>query len=359
MDPKTGEVGTTDPKAGTHKPGGESLKEDKKVPPQFTAREQIAKRREDERKAEMGGFKVDQQDEDGNITATPEEPAQPLETETKPDAALETAPVETVVTPAAPEEQREIIVNGQRMKVALSKIIEEGTKTLQKESAADMKLAAASELERQLQARLANFEQPPKGVVQDQSRADAQPSDEDAALAKAIQFGTEDEAKKAIASLRGGGNKGMTEAEVLGFVRKVMATELPKQNAFEEANTWIRGEHKEIFSDPDLEAFFMQKETAKRQAGDKSPYRDLYKSIAQEMETKFQLRKAEAVTVLPDEGGLQDRVTRKANAPRTVQGASGKTPAPSAAKQMSVTDYVERQRQMRGLQPINRNNQGI
>lgn len=370
MDPKTGEVATHDPKAGTHKPGGEPQKNAPKVPPQFTAREQIAKRREADRQAEMKEFKVDVQDEDGNLTAAPieaeaptEQPTEPLNTEQPKDKALETAPVEKPAPALDPEEQREIIVNGKRMTVPLSKIIEEGTKTLQKESAADMKLAAASELERQLQARLANYEQPPKGAVQEQPKPAAQPSDEDAALAKAIQFGSEEEARTAIAKLRNA-DRGMTKDEAMLFVRQTLASELPKQNAFEQATNWVRNEHKEIFADPDMEQMFMLKETQARQAGDKRPYQELYKELAEGMETKFQLRRAEAVVTADPatttaEPAASDRILRKANAPRIVSGASGKTPAAQAPKQMSVTDYVQRQRELRGLQPLNRERQGI
>ena len=360
MNPKTGEVATYDPHSRPKVPVSddrtqaqiaEDRKEASKKTPQFLAREEMAKRTQAARDAESSAFKPDVLAEDGSITPAAEstEPAsEPIDATTPPEPALETAPV------PQEEETRELIVNGQRIKVPLSKVIEEGQKALQKESAADMKLAAASELERQWRER---NEQLPKGAAETPAEQ-PKPSHRDAkTLAKAIQFGTEEEAETAVNELISS-KGGISKEDAIAIARAELRTEREQMIArkpFEDANNWVRSEYKHIFSDPDMEQLFMAKEARARKEGNKDPYLDLYKNIAQEIETKFQLQKAEATATAPV---AQDRITRKANAPRSIAGASTRGESTPAPKQPTVQDYVQRQRELRGQVPLTKH-QGI
>lgn len=358
MNPKDGEV-TVHEAEGITPDNVSAESQEKKVPPQFLAREAIAKKREADRQSEMNGFKTDTMEEDGSITphqeagqldeATPIEEQVPTEPAPEPIAPNQSTEPSLATAPQpAVEEYRELNVLGKMVRVPLSKIIEEGQRAVQKESAADMKLAAASELERRLKSQLENYQPSDKAAEVQQVAA----SEDDAALAKAIQFGTEDEAKTAIAKLRTAGRGDDVS------VRELVRTEIEKDRRlaeFKEADSWVRNEHKAIFQNPELSQLFMVKETMRRQNGDATPTRTLYASIAQEIETQFQLKRAESVTTPV----IQDRVTRKMTSPRPVEGASGKQAAPAPRKAPTVTDYVQRQRELRGQTPLPSNRQGI
>ena len=108
MNPKDGEVTVHDAEGITPDNVTAESKE-KQVPPQFLAREAIAKKREADRQSEMNGFKTDTMEDDGTITphqeagqldeATPiqdqaqAEPApEPITTNKPNEPSLETAP---------------------------------------------------------------------------------------------------------------------------------------------------------------------------------------------------------------------------------------------------------------------------
>lgn len=95
------------------------------------------------------------------------------------------------------EEMVTIKVNGEERKVPLSAIVDAGKRTLQKETAADQKLDHATRLMRQVE-EFAKRTQPPQGAAPPKTEQDAVNLRE---IVKAIQYGTEEEAEKAVASL--------------------------------------------------------------------------------------------------------------------------------------------------------------
>ena len=130
-------------------------------------------------------------DDDGNEVETAQSAAEPegkdLDAdpqEQTPDAGG-TEPVAAQPAPAepAPEETRTIIVDGQQVQVPLSKIMEMGTRTLQKEVAADVRLNQASQLLAEAK-RIAEGQQPPQGAAQPQ----AMEAMDDDQLAELIQY---------------------------------------------------------------------------------------------------------------------------------------------------------------------------
>jgi hypothetical protein len=329
--------------------------------------ESLAKRHEAERQQEMADENsrpFDILNDDGSITpgvaiAAQETPAPvelaPLE---PPDGASPAESAKEAIAPQAqePEETRDLIVDGKTIQVPLSKIIDAGVRTFQKETAADLRLASASRLEQQARER---FSQPPQGAefAKPQQQPQEQAQEDDAALAHAIQFGTEDQAKGAIAKLRNAGRDTSPQA-VQGLVQQNIMQMVPEVMKFQDANSWVRNEYKEIFADPMLEQQFMLSENARRQNGDARPHRDLYKELADTMVTKFRLRDTTPeAPATPTEGA--DRLVRKANSPRPVQAAGGQKPPAAPVKNPTVTDYVEKQRQLRGLTPMPRRDQSI
>ena len=363
MNPKTGDVAEYDvhakPTIGMTAPEG---KPDPTKNPRFLAMESLAKRHEAERQQEMADDNsrpFDILHDDGSISPGQAINETPAPVESAPlEPPVDASPVETAKEAIAPqvqepEEERELIVDGKTIKVPLSKIIDAGVRTFQKETAADLRLASASRLEQQARERF----QQPQGAEFAQSKQQAQPQEDDAALAHAIQFGTEDQAKDAIAKLRNAG-RGTSSNEVQGFVQQNVMQMVPELMKFQDANTWARNEYKEIFADPMLEQQFMLSENARRQNGDARPHRELYKELGDTMLTKFNLREATPETIAtPQEGA--DRLVRKANSPRPVQAAGGQKPPAAPVKNPTVTDYVEKQRQLRGLTPMPRRDQSI
>lgn len=326
MDPKTGDLAV--PEAEIKPEFQEEKPVEKIVAPRDKAIAEMARRAEIRRQEELGAFKPDSMDDEGVITSA--EIEEPQIEETQSEQAEQ----------QIPEETRELIVNGQRMTVPLSKVIEEGVRTLQKETSADLKLKAASELERQWHERLA---QPSKPDVQQPVQ---QPSITDAEIARKIQFGTEAEAAEAISTLKGSG-KASSPQEIVGFVQQQMNQMIPEHIAFHDATNWLRTEHKEITSDPDLKSYFDMQEVKARQSGDKRPYRELYDDLAKQMVTKFNLRTQDK----QEPAQPMDRISRKINSPRPVQGAAGKVVQQTQEKKaFTVADYVTQQRQRRGLQ---------
>ena len=371
-DPKTGQIADPDDFATPVDPNATP---DKPAPTGYVktpfdlAREEMAKRAHKRRMAAEGSLKVDTLEEDGSITpaeepapvaAAPEESTEPdsLTLDTRRDAqaaAVDQPPAQVQATdvspasvpPTAPEEERELIVDGKRIRVPLSKILDAGTRTIQKESAADMRLAAATELLRSAQERQAA--PPPAPVV-------AQPSDDDAALARQIQFGTEAEASAAIAKLRNAA-PAITPQQIEAYVQQQLTQRLPDHNAFHEANAWLAATYSDIKNDPDLKAMFDMKEEQARKAGDRRPYKELYADLAGQMATKFNLKRADAPQAAQPMQ-TADRLTRKAASPRAVTGASGRIEqAPQPRKAPTVAEYVSQQRQRRGLQPLEKGTQ--
>ena len=347
MDPKTGEVAATDkPAQVTEQPKPAEAK----MTPQYKAREEIARRVEAQRKQDMAEQKFDILTDDGEIIpadqAAKEEQGEPEVQEVVQEQLGEEAPKEEAKE--QPEEMRELIVDGKKIQVPLSKILDAGVRTFQKETAADMRLAAAAELERQARERMNQLQPPP------QKDAAPEVNDDDAALAKAIQFGSEEEAKAAIARLRNT-SRANTQQELRQFVQGSLASDIPQHLEFYEATRWVKDEYKQLFSDPDMAQVFMNKEVAARRSGDQRPFKELYKDIADDLSDKFHLKG----TTEELKAQSQDRIIRKAQAPKIAQSAAGRTSAPQEKKQATVADYVQRQRELRGLAPMPKSNQGL
>jgi len=100
--------------------------------------------------------------------------------------------------PPEPEETVHLIIDGQEKDVPLSEVTDAGKRALQKQLAADKRLEEATQLLREAKERALPPKEdvPPKPPEPETERMDA------AALAKAIQYGTEDEAAQALAQFQ-------------------------------------------------------------------------------------------------------------------------------------------------------------
>ena len=131
-----------------------------------------------------------------------------LDVPVKPEA--EKAEEEQVEEKQEVEEEKKvelvkIKVDGQEKEVPVTEIMEAGTRTLQKESAADKRLEEATRMLKQAEERFNSL------ASKDPEKPDLSKAD-DLELARSIQMGTEDEASAAIKVLRDRENVSPEEA---------------------------------------------------------------------------------------------------------------------------------------------------
>ena len=217
--------------------------------------------------------------EDGKfLSKDPEAPEAAPEVTPEPEApaAVEAAP-----------ETYEIKVNGRTLKLTKDELIARA----QKVEAADEYLRGAS------QAFKAVRQPEPKAPEPVQSA-----EEDDAALASAIQTGTEEEARAAIAKLRARPPQGLSQDDVLRAV--------DQRIAFQDAARKFQTEFKDVFEDSYLLQIAMTEDQKLIQSGDTRGYWDRFSEIGtkvrqwrdgikgQPVPNDKQQRKA-SVTVIP------------------------------------------------------------
>lgn len=193
------------PAAAAAEPAAEPRREDPPanapviVPPRLQARNEMMDR--------IAATAAQQHTEESATPPDDDIPAEPLNDDEIP---LPVVPAEEEAEPeidAAPVRKVKIKVDGQEREVPEDAIREAGIRALQKESAADKRLQEATELLNNAQ-RLAdrqaprNIETPPS----DESDVDVD------ALARHLQFGTEDEVKSAVKTLLARSSQGRPTA---------------------------------------------------------------------------------------------------------------------------------------------------
>lgn len=186
-----------------------------------------------------------------------------------------------------------LIVDGKEVQKPLSEVLDAGKRFLQKDMTADERLVEATRILKEAKelntGRVAQPAEPtPSKPVQGE--------DDDAALARAIQLGSDEEARAAISKLR---NTGRVDDQSITSM-------IDARIEFREAAAWVQSEYKDLLGDPMLSNVFMQKEAEARSSGDKRPYRDLYKEIGDG------LRKWKEGLV-PKQDTNQDKNDRKAS----------------------------------------------
>lgn len=236
-------------------------------------------------------------DDDGNVTPASAPAAEPTVEAAPPVEAAPTVDgtAEIVVqAPAAtPEPQPDAIdpakmykvkVDGQEMEVPGKAIIDAGYRTFQKETAADFRLKMASELLREAEAKARTAT--PQSAATTQPVAQVQDKS-DADIANALQFGTPEQAAEAASILRGRG--AVSQEEIQKFVAQTVRTTTKDELQFQDALNFVQTEYKDLLGNAYLKDLFFLKENQARAAGDKRPYKDLYKAIGDDLRTAFKM----------------------------------------------------------------------
>ena len=300
-------------------------------------------------------------DDDGNEVETAQSAAEPegkdLDAdpqEQTPDAGG-TEPVAAQPAPAepAPEETRTIIVDGQQVQVPLSKIMEMGTRTLQKEVAADVRLNQASQLLAEAK-RIAEGQQPPQGAAQPQ----AMEAMDDDQLAELIQYGTKEQAAQAIKALRSSAPQVKPE-DIARYAQQAVAPQM----AFEAGKNFAKTEYGDLLNDPDLGAIFLNRENALRKSGDQRSYTELYKAIGDDMRVKFNRPKPGAAVTPPVAKPstairtMDEKRTAKANAPSAPRLASARLDGEGTEqKPPTRAEIIDKMRKTRAYRPYSSQN---
>lgn len=215
----------------------------------------------------------------------PVEPARapaPAEGASPPVAAPSASPAaleDPFEKPLDPEGDYEVIVDGQKLVVKGKAIIDAGRRTFQKETAADFRLRLASDLLKEAEAKVAGAT--PPGAPPAKPEKPKEMSDEE--LAQALQFGTPEQAAEATKTLRGRG--AASPDQISGFVRNATRDEVQ----FQQAISFVESEYKDLLDNPHLKDLFFLQENKARAGGDKRPYKELYKSIGEDLRKAFNL----------------------------------------------------------------------
>ena len=236
----------------------------------------------------------------------------------------EAAPVEAepeVTEPAAEApapETYDIKVNGRTLKLTKDELIARA----QKVEAADEYLRGAS------QAFKAVRQPEPKATEPAPSA-----EEDDAALARAIQTGTEEEARAAIAKLRARPPQGLSQDDVLRAV--------DQRIAFQDAARKFQTEFKDVFEDQFLLQLAMQEDQKLIQSGDQRGYWDRFNEVG----TKIRQWR-DGIKGQPAPNDKQQRKASVTVIPTAAARAAGKT----EDKPETATDIVAqmaRERQAR------------
>lgn len=243
---------------------------------------------------------MDSIDDEGNITRAPEAPAEPAAaaepetTEPASEPAAEPAPEAAPVDRDAvdPNKMYKVKVDGQELEVSGKAIIDAGYRTFQKETAADFRLKMASELLKEAEGR--HREATPQGA-QPVARPEEPKERSDADLANALQFGTPEQAAEAMATLRGRG--AVSPEQIQSFAAQQARLAAQDELAFQDAMKFVNAEYKDLLANDYLKRLFFVEENRRRAPkerggeGDRRPYKELYKSIGDDLRVGLNLPK--------------------------------------------------------------------
>ena len=289
-------------------------------------------------------------DEDGN-EITLEQAAEQAEAAADEEEEGEPAPAAAAQAPAAkpafdPEAEYEVIVDGKPQKVKGSQIIDAGTRTLQKESAADERLRKATELLQQAEART---KLPLEGAEKPQTPEEGMTAEQ---LAEAIQYGSKEQATVAIKELMARASKpAVTAEDVQRIVREQVPTLSRDEIAFQEARAFVDSEYGDLFTNPYLKQVFEAEDSKRRAAGSQKPYIEHYREIGEELRKAFAMPKAASPTSPAQT--RQEKLDAKARAPRVPQPAAARLDGGDAApKQPTRAEMIDAMRKARNQQPL-------
>ena len=167
---------------------------------------------------------------------------------------------ETVQAAAEPRRVK-IKVNGKELSLTEDELIQRA----QKVESADEYLRSASEAVKNATKLALSAQDEPQRVDED-----------DLALARAIQMGSEDEAVQAIRKIKSRPSEVTPDA---------VARVVDERLSFQRAAEWFNGEYKELLADPLLKKLVLDRDTELAQLEPNTPYADRLKRVGDEIRT--------------------------------------------------------------------------
>lgn len=260
---------------------------------------------------------------------------EPFKIETKPDENEEEK------TESLPEEKKEeaprkfkLKIDGEELELTEDEVIARA----QKVSAADKYLAEAAAARR---AALAETETKPAGPSAEEIQR--QQDEEDRALVRAIQMGTEEEATAALRKLREQASRSTS------ITPDDVARTIDQRLSFNEAVSMFRKDFSDIASDPYLNKMAIDMDSQLLEAGDRRSYSERYAEIGK----KIRAWKESLVAKTEDSSTtttLADKQQRKEAAPKVPVTASAKTTKPPEEDDQDddPSTVIAKMRQQRG-----------
>lgn len=260
-----------------------------------------------------------------------EEPDQP---------APKSAPADTTPTPAEPKRHK-VVVRGVETEVEEQQVIEAGLNAMRHHGAAERALREASDLLNQAKASVTGTPAP-KGPPSSNLDEDAK------SLAHSLQFGSQEEAARAVAAMMKGGH---SMEDISGVVARTVETHVRDVLDHEVASKALEAQVPEMLKDTNILAILSFEEKAARVAGDKRPYSQLYPVIGKKVRDWIDGLKGPApATPQPNAPAqtLQQRAEAKRAAPASVPPATGASTQPNQPKPRTASDIVNEMRNRRG-----------
>ena len=231
--------------------------------------------------------------------------------------AVEAAADEESSAPTASEKTYRIKVNGKELELTETQLIARA----QKIEAADEYLRQAAEAKRRL-------EQPAQPPAVDQNELQRRQDEEDRALVRAIQVGTEEEAAIALRKLR----EQLSARPSIN--RDDVSRTIDERLAFNNAIEKFSSEYADVWNDPILKKVALDRDAQLLKDGDRRPYWDRYASIGEEIRT---WKQSIAQSAKP-ETTMAEKVERKASIPKAPAAVASAKSKPARVEEDEIDD---------------------
>jgi hypothetical protein len=197
--------------------------------------------------------------------------------------------------------------------------IEEIIARAQKVTKADQYLAEAARIRNELEQQKLSV------IKTDVSAAPVVSDEDDLALARAIQMGSEEEAKAAVRKIREqvlesvkASNKGPSNDD--------LSRTIDERLTFNEAISKFNSDYKDLVADPKLHKMVLDRDAELIVQGDRRPYYERYKEVGDEVRAWY--NKGKPASEEPKQKEVVvDKEARKAGAPAVPKAAGGKVPS--------------------------------
>jgi hypothetical protein len=167
--------------------------------------------------------------------------------------------------------------------------------------------------------------------VQDVRPPSPSPDEEDSALVRAIQVGTEEEAKAALRKLR----------SQLSVQPDVVLRTIDERLAFQKAADFFQSEYKDIAENKELLDYFLYQDSQMIRNGDKRPYVERYTDIGEKVRKLAGMSKPQK--------SRAEKLERKESTPSVPKAASTRNAAPQGDDEDNLSEAEYQQRSITAM----------